>query len=1124
MAAKTTCKETLKNNTQILPLDILERFSKINLPLNDAPDNDIEYEKNIRCVFFRLKKLINFINHKHSTFTIEWVNYWLEKSEWSQFLEKNNDRCFFINIYDPDVRGEIENIKYRPSKHKYRLSKHIYYFTKKDDSEKTIYSSKKLLRKAALNQSMIVFSTGKYFNSSAALNVSISPELLVFFKKYYDKHSGEEDKKFYKASLNIIRRCDTKFLDKDVSEFFEKFAGNLHSDKYQKFVNWLFWVRNLYPDVKWHTMVYMHGSDYTKDVERQETPKSQIVQGDHLDDYFCCNIGIGGEKEPDKQILDTLVAQFNLFLNRLSFFIQEHEKKQLMLKQLYRNAVISILIDSYAHNMSAHSLVALEWWFWQRSKTYDGIIEKPRDILNNEELEQLRNNVKEYTKTLGLTGNNQDPDISYMDLLRFYGDKTTPDSKRSEPVSERCPIAAALPVSLDYAIFPFLRFLRDKGAFWSGVTRDITFGGESKTWFKILWEDFANNPLYLGTIARSEGISKVNLYIHLPGHVAELNHFVSIDMELMYLETQDKAIATINKASPKDSFQTNPKTYNDYGFVRLGKDFEKLRQTLDTDDYKVFLPGGIVGEHALFTIFENNLRNAKHLKLGEGQKHIDLHISICPHKVIEQDKNPRLFKVGLWLQDYSPILRKDGSETKSLLVDLTTRIHESILDTETGAPRLGGNSQDKICAAMLLLNNFHAVESNDHCSAKLHKLFYPWLEYVFKTNPETYKLEISPDMDAKVRKQVYQQHIGELCGESLKPKGSLIRYFHLWRADDILELDSNTDLEYENPARFRFVVINEQDNEKISKLERYAHEQGIIRVISKQKNDGNLEVNSVYNEWNRKFLGITSNTVFNLYKNAPDNTDPTPLGGFYINNDDIKFVGSEQENKSAKCNPYKEVGKINFDHASIIERKREFCNVRSHSWFMKDFLRIHTIDDIEDLNNEQINNLKAFEFIEAMLTRVAIFDKRVYQRIDKNEDGKPCERYKKELNLEIYPEDKVKFNNFCEEQLKKTDHFHLIVIHLSFIEDMMKSKDNIIAFIEKCINPLRGGEVKPFLVITTGRGRIDWWEKIKKARPEFLDFTFQKPIESILSAISSGVSNSDDIEVKYNLMKVLFGS
>jgi hypothetical protein len=28
------------------------------------------------------------------------------------------------------------------------------------------------------------------------------------------------------------------------------------------------------------------------------------------------------------------------------------------------------------------------------------------------------------------------------------------------------------PVSLDYALFPFFRFLRDKGAFWSGVTRD----------------------------------------------------------------------------------------------------------------------------------------------------------------------------------------------------------------------------------------------------------------------------------------------------------------------------------------------------------------------------------------------------------------------------------------------------------------------------------------------------------------------------------------------------------------------------------------------------------------------------------------------------------------------------
>jgi len=42
-----------------------------------------------------------------------------------------------------------------------------------------------------------------------------------------------------------------------------------------------------------------------------------------------------------------------------------------------------------------------------------------------------------------------------------------------------------------------------KGAFWSGIARDNNFGGESATAFDVLWNDFINNPLYLGTIAKS---------------------------------------------------------------------------------------------------------------------------------------------------------------------------------------------------------------------------------------------------------------------------------------------------------------------------------------------------------------------------------------------------------------------------------------------------------------------------------------------------------------------------------------------------------------------------------------------------------------------------------------------
>ena len=62
-------------------------------------------------------------------------------------------------------------------------------------------------------------------------------------------------------------------------------------------------------------------------------------------------------------------------------------------------------------------------------------------------------------------------------------------------------------------LYPLMRFLMEKGAFWTGVTRGINFGGKVSNLGNMLWFDFFNNPLYLGTIAFSEGIQRINFSI-----------------------------------------------------------------------------------------------------------------------------------------------------------------------------------------------------------------------------------------------------------------------------------------------------------------------------------------------------------------------------------------------------------------------------------------------------------------------------------------------------------------------------------------------------------------------------------------------------------------------------------
>jgi hypothetical protein len=66
---------------------------------------------------------------------------------------------------------------------------------------------------------------------------------------------------------------------------------------------------------------------------------------------------------------------------------------------------------------------------------------------------------------------------------------------------------------------------------------DNTYGGESKTWYQVLWEDFANNPLYLGTIAQSEGITKLKINLALKKNdVWTYGRFVTIDLSLLDYE------------------------------------------------------------------------------------------------------------------------------------------------------------------------------------------------------------------------------------------------------------------------------------------------------------------------------------------------------------------------------------------------------------------------------------------------------------------------------------------------------------------------------------------------------------------------------------------------------------
>ena len=170
----------------------------------------------------------------------------------------------------------------------------------------------------------------------------------------------------------------------------------------------------------------------------------------------------------------------------------------------------------------------------------------------------------------------------------------------------------------------------EKGAFWSGITREQQFGGEIRDLHSVLWNDFINNPLYLGTIAYSEGITKLNIHLRFYSdkkytgdkHIFKREYTIDRDAAGDILSGR---LVTIDVGGLQEkSFE--------HEYVIKGEKYaillDRLRQC------EVFFPGGVVGKHSFFTLIENEIRNAKHYQENDlitmREHGMDLFIGISP--------------------------------------------------------------------------------------------------------------------------------------------------------------------------------------------------------------------------------------------------------------------------------------------------------------------------------------------------------------------------------------------------------------------------------------------------------------------------------------------------------------
>ena len=841
------------------------------------------------------------------------------------------------------------------------------------------------------------------------------------------------------------------------------------------------------------------------------------------------------DKNNLKQILDLLNLRYRAF--SINNFIQK--TKLDLFKEQSKTAIISILVDSYSHNISAHSLSALKWWFELRSKIlerrfYVGDEKKTTlEISGFEPLsicisqDDLEKTTVPYYSALGLIDSVYNEKFySLFDFLHFStkdpsallkfkkSDQFSSEDKKCNMVSGEiftkdenltC-FQPQFPVSLDYALFPFFRFLRDKGAFWSGVTRDIAFGGESKSWYKILWEDFANNPLYLGTIAKTEGITKLNVNLSVKKDKKwKTGLFVTIDLSLM---DDEECIAKdlFNSEKEIKNRAHDENSYSPYAFVRLGQEFSYFRELLSKEEYNVFLPGGVVGEHALFTIFENQLRNIKHVNKEDLQNHcIEFHISIAKF-----GEKSELFNVAVWLGHETDMYI--DKEKITLWEKVTASIRKPILDIN-GMPKMGGNSQDKACAAMLFSNKFLNVDDSE-------KTYYPWIHYttckkddIFKESPS---LMINPSKDyEKINYQI----------DNKNEKGYLKKHFFLWHCEDYYSIKDLEDLKAENISRFKFLIV---PTAKYDVFVNQIRKEGVVRLIADDTINNNKSERI-------KTLKQLYNTWFDFWFNDFE----ILRVGFKRNQDSVSIVYNKDTlsfdlkiNATANNNDQL----ITLSHGGSDENSA--CNVRSHGHFWNTYFS--KIEDkqpssfigkfceknatIDDITNDVS---RIYDFIEVAATNVMIFDNRLYNRMPKNEEK--IEMFRKSLKLNVYEEKDFEnheygnLKNFIDEEIVKYGIPHVLIVHLSYIEALgynESKKGYMNSFIE---NELKDIIKKPnfFFIVITGRGRISWQKDLSL---QYSRNTLFKPVESLINAIESGMSYNDNFDVKYNVIKVIFGS
>lgn len=341
-------------------------------------------------------------------------------------------------------------------------------------------------------------------------------------------------------------------------------------------------------------------------------------------------------------------------------------------KATVQAASSAILTESYAHNMGAHALDGLTKFLHKQWTELRGV-KAIHENLTKKSMEELAIQEQEslYSSVLGA-----------FQSVAFNADVETNVKKEIGKL-----------LKSHAGFIEYLNYLKGKSAFWNAISRGgHLYGGEVRSCWELI-EDFMKNYLLCGSLVESDGIEEIEFTCHIGN------------------QDQDGIVLGTSGVD---------------GYKPAGA--ETIKKTLQDAD--IYLPEGVVGQQAVYTIWENVIRNVKHCKLENGDKKpLPFHI-----RFDQLNKKTERIQITVWIQlsgqkNPEEVMKKvEGMKNWSGVLSKNGR----------PGPNMGGTSQNVLCAGMVRGLSFWDVDRRQRMTDK------PVIEFVYdhKLSAVTYRFEI----------------------------------------------------------------------------------------------------------------------------------------------------------------------------------------------------------------------------------------------------------------------------------------------------------------------------------------------------------------------------------------------